>query len=1095
MSSTLRLLALIAVAYALTGWLALHFAVPPGYAAPIFPPAGIALGAAIIYGPRVFPAVVLGSVAVQAFAAWQTGHQPFSHWAPLAIAFFVGLQALWGAWLAQRLVGFPNALDTPASVLRLIAVVAPLGCLPAASMAIPLLLQAGFVPPGDGLFNWWNWWVGDTLGAVIALPLMFVLLGQPREDWRERKFGVGLPMALAILLVASALLQVRNWEAQRIEAQFERDSAHLSSLIRKRLDAQIDMTLAVQHFMAVATDIDRQKFRDFVSPWLQRYPGTQNFGWSPLVREETRQGFERAVRGQHGDDYRILDRDTSGRTFPAALAAEYLPITFVEPFSRNRAAYGLNPLSLPATASAIERSRATGMAVVTEGFRLVQEDGSQRGVVVYQAVFEEGATDRQRPLKGVVSAVFRMDDTLDAIIGPTHSEGIEVCLIDTEAALANRRLYGPEGCERRDWLPPYGAHTAALRFAERNWEIRLRATSAYTHAQRSWAAWATIVFGLATVGMLGGFLLIASGHTRRISLLVARRTAELATLTERLDAQGQALNRAQRIARLGSWECNADGSALHCSDELQKLLGLPRAATRALRDLYPFIHKDDREALREAINAVLFRPQERALDCRSAANPGLITRFQIESEWLDDRPHRLRGTVQDVTASRKAEAHIQYLAHYDALTGLPNRSLWLSHARAAVQGAERHGHSAAVLFLDLDKFKTINDSLGHPVGDRLLAIVAGRLAACLRDDDILARLGGDEFVALLPRLEHPEDAAVVARKMIAALSAPVSVEGHELSPTVSIGIALCPADGRDVDTLLKHADTAMYGAKEAGRNGFQFFVADMNVRAFERLMLENALRRAIEQDELSLHYQAQIRVADGQVCGCEALVRWQHPEMGMIMPAQFIPVAEDSGLIVALGDWVLEQACRQQALCARAGRLLTIAVNISALQFRRADFVDRVADILARTGANPRLIELEITESALMQPSDALHERLQRLGGLGLGLALDDFGTGYSSLAYLKRLPISRLKIDRSFVRDLPGDAEDVAVASATLSLARDLGLEVVAEGVENAAQLEWLKARDCQIVQGFLFAPALPAADFLAWLQACGAQPAGTTD
>ncbi|THF63370.1 EAL domain-containing protein [Pseudothauera rhizosphaerae] len=1076
----------IALAYAATGWISLQIAVPPGYSAPFFPPAGIALAALLIFGRRHVGGVILGAFAVQVIGVLRSGAPLDLSWTPFVVPLSAGLQALAGAWLARRLIGFPNALDTPGAILRYMLLVAPLGCLVNASIAVPLLTHGGLIPPGEALFNWWNWWVGDTLGVLIASPPMFVFFGNPREDWRTRRLAVALPMSIAIVLTGAALYQLSRWETMRIQTQFNRDSEQLAGAVRKRLDAQIDMMLAVDHFMAISRAVDRHDFREFVTPWLERHPGTQNFGWSPYVEGRRRAAFETAVRAAHGDGFTILARDLQGRTLPAPPAAEHLPIVFVEPFAANAAVYGLDPLSLPATAQAIGHSRRTRAPVVSEGIRLVQERGTQRGVVVYSAVFDHPAGGREPALLGVVSGVLRMDDILAAILDSSGPTDLELCLADPAAAPGNRRLYGPEGCTGDGWLRQHIGRAVPVRFAGREWQLRVRDTVAYIHQLRSWTAWTTIPIGLGTLGMLGAFLLMTSGHTRRISHLVDERTAQLADATRTLAAQGAALNRAQRIARLGSWECEPDGSGLAGSDELGALLHLPAAASLTLEDLSAAVHEDDRPALRGALAAAAQWTGEQALDCRPRDNPGRVLHFQIASEWRDERPVRLRGTVQDVTATRQAEAHIQYLAHYDALTGLPNRSLWLTRAQGALHVAQRHGDSLAVLFLDLDQFKTVNDSLGHPAGDLLLATVASRLAPCLREEDVLARLGGDEFVALLPRLAHPEDAAMVARKMLAALDAPIDIHGQELRPTISIGIAVHPADGDDVDTLLKHADTAMYGAKEAGRNNFQFFVPEMNVRARERLMLENALRRAIERDELSLHYQPQLRADDGRLTGCEALVRWLHPEMGAVMPAQFIPVAEDSGLIVPLGEWVLRQACRQQAAWARAGLGgLMVAVNISALQFRRADFTGAVTRILAETGADPAWIELEITESALMQPSTELHERLVALGRMGLTLALDDFGTGYSSLAYLKRLPISRLKIDRSFVKDLPGDQEDAAVASATLSLGRDLGLEVVAEGVEQPEQFAWLQARGCAKMQGYLFARPMPADEFARWAAA----------
>ncbi len=1087
MSAHISRLASLAFAYTIAGWLALQLAVPPGYAAPFYPAAGIALTSLLIFGYRLWPAVFIGALLVNLNAQIQSGGPESLGWALALVPFGAVTQAIFGAWLAQRLIGFPNQLGSPRQILRFLGVVAPVSSLVSPSLSVPLLYASGTLGVDDLAFSWWNWWIGDTVGVIIAAPAMFVLFGQPAEDWRSRRLGVIVPLGIAIALLAFAFHNVRNWEALRVQTQFNRDVEHIASGVRKRLEVQIDMMQSIERLMVVSEEVTRTEFRDFVTPWLKRYPGTQNFGWNPLVRRADRARFEQSIRNTGLRSFRILGRDANGRTFPAENADEYFPITYLEPLSDNLSALGLDPGSLPTTARAIDASRRSGMPVASEAIRLVQEEQVQRGVVIYLATFDKpAAAGLPRPFLGVVSSAFRMDDSMASAQELAKRSGIRFCLIDSDGAPGNRRLSGPPGCDMESWFDKEVRRTVPLIFAGRNWELRMSATPEYIAGMRSWAAWSTVAVGLLAVGMLGAFLLITTGNTRRITRLVDRRTEELKTASDSLRAQQDALAEAQRIARLGSWEVGDDGKTLRVSDELSQVLNCDPASLSTLTDLVTCIAEPDRERLEAAIASAKEAPGRLSLDCSLAASASHVLQFQIESTWEADSRYRLRGTIQDVSAEREAEAHIQYLAHFDPLTGLPNRSAWMNQAQTALMSAHRNGDLLGVLFLDLDNFKTVNDSLGHPVGDRLLAAVARRLTGCLREEDILARLGGDEFVALLPRLPHAEDAAFVARKLIEVLTAPIHIEDRELSTSVSIGIALFPADGEDVDTLLKHADTAMYGAKAAGRNHFEFFVPAMNTRALERLMLENALRRGIERNELVLHYQPQVDAGSEQVNGCEALVRWNHPELGLVPPVQFIPVAEDSGLIGPLGEWVLREACRQQARWQHGTMAdLRMAINISALQFLKPNFVDTVKRALADTGANPHLIELEITESALMQPGAALTERLLKLRDMGLTLALDDFGTGYSSLAYLKRLPIRRLKIDRSFVKDLPGDQEDAAVTSATLSLARDLGLEVVAEGVETVEQRDYLLARGCHSLQGFMYSKPLAIAEFETWTEA----------
>jgi len=449
-----------------------------------------------------------------------------------------------------------------------------------------------------------------------------------------------------------------------------------------------------------------------------------------------------------------------------------------------------------------------------------------------------------------------------------------------------------------------------------------------------------------------------------------------------------------------------------------------------------------------------------------------------------------RGTGRDITEQKLSEERIQHLAHHDVLTQLPNRALLQDRIEHAIARARRVGESVALLFIDLDRFKTINDSLGHPVGDRLLQAVAERLLACARGSDTVARIGGDEFVVLLESLERPEAARHVARKVLDALAEPLELDGHRLQVTPSIGICAYPEDGEDVGTLMRNADTAMYHAKQAGRNNYQFFTVSMTEAVQRRLRLESDLRAALERDELTLHYQPQLDLRTGEVVGLEALARWQHAERGVIPPGEFISVAEEAGLIGALGERVLRRACAQASAWHRAGHdRLQVAVNCSARQFQEDRFVDLVDGVLRETGLHASRLELEITESIVMRRTEEVNARFLALERMGVRISIDDFGTGYSSLSYLKRLSIHQLKIDRSFVRDLGSDLDDAAIVNAIIAIAHTLGLSVVAEGIETPEQLSYLRSAGCDRGQGYLFSPPLPAGEFERLL--AGWQPA----
>ena len=542
---------------------------------------------------------------------------------------------------------------------------------------------------------------------------------------------------------------------------------------------------------------------------------------------------------------------------------------------------------------------------------------------------------------------------------------------------------------------------------------------------------------------------------------------------------------------------NSIGDAVACTDVAgnltflnlvaEKLTGWSwqDAAGRPMAEVFRILDTTSREIIPNPMDIAVRRDRTVHLP----ANSILVRRdgFEIPIEDsvapIHDGEGQAAGAVivfRDVSVARAMALQMTHSAEHDFLTGLPNRMLLNDRISQAIALAPRHMKHVAVLFLDLDGFKHINDSLGHPTGDRLLQSIAGRLVGCVRGSDTVSRQGGDEFVVLLSEVAQSEDAAITARRMLQAVAQPHSIDQHDLHVTTSIGVSVYPDDGLDAETLIKNADTAMYQAKENGRQGFQFFKPVMNARAVERQSIEESLRRASERQEFALHYQPKINLMTGKITGAEALIRWRHPKRGLVSPADFIPVAEQCGLIRPIGAWVLREACEQARDWLDAGLPVTsIAVNVSAMEFRAENFLDGLFEILSETGLAPNSLELELTESVLMKHAASTAIILQTLRESGIRVAIDDFGTGYSSLSYLRKFPVDAVKIDQSFVRQISNAGDDTTIVKAVIGMARALKLRVIAEGVETLEELAFLRAYRCDEAQGYYFSQPVPAQQF----------------
>lgn len=579
----------------------------------------------------------------------------------------------------------------------------------------------------------------------------------------------------------------------------------------------------------------------------------------------------------------------------------------------------------------------------------------------------------------------------------------------------------------------------------------------------------------------------ARGLQRTLRYAIERKIMDEALLAEKERAQVTLNSIGDAVIRT-----DLSGNITFLNLVAEKMTGWSwqEAAGRPTAEVFRIVDAISRETKPNPMEQAI--RQDRAVQL--PANCILIRRDGVEIPIEDsvapihDREGLVAGAVvvfRDVSAAQTMALEIAHAAKHDFLTGLPNRMLFNDRVSQAIAAAPRHMKKVAVLFLDLDGFKHINDSLGHPTGDRLLQSVTRRLMDCVRASDTVSRQGGDEFVVLLSEVQHAEDAAITARRMLQAVAEPHSTGHHDLHVTTSIGVSVYPDDGLDAETLIKNADTAMYQAKENGRHGYQFFKPAMNVRAVERQFIEESLRCAMERREFALHYQPKIDLRTSAIIGAEALLRWTHPARGAISPVQFIPIAEDCGLIRPIGDWVLREACKQARAWVDAGLpMATVAVNVSATQLQDKNFLNGVLATLEETGLDPRLLELELTESVLMKHPEFTASILQKLRETGVRVAIDDFGTGYSSLSYLRNVPIDALKIDQSFVRQIRTTPHETSIVTAVLSMGRSLKLRVVAEGVETREELDFLRNHHCDDAQGYHFSRPVPPEQFVRLLE-----------
>src|SRR6056297_961957 len=863
---------------------------------------------------------------------------------------------------------------------------------------------------------------------------------------------------IGLVVTAWAVVWVVESEHQRQEGRLSERIEQVSGTVRGHYAKYETLLHAGRALFAGSDFVTGEDWSLFTAEVLagQQMPGLVGLSWVPYVGDPA--GLEMLSR------QRVEEGEAPLVVRPAGDRPYYCPIVYNEPQAVNASSIGRDVCTVEALHDALRLTREQPSVFLSEPLRLVQPDDRWQPGFVMLIWIEDWSANHT----GWIGASIRFTELFGSPDPTRRGGGFEV--LDVTGKRRNpETVYGSLPAEERGL---FGRTTIRV---ERELEaggrtFRLTLAEPENH---SWAAAIVLLAGLLSTGLLVAYLLTLFRTRERARAFAAQTSGKLEE-SERLLA-----SITDNIFE-GIYRGTPNDGLVYANESLARMFGYdrPEAMLDAAGPIL-YAEPEQRDDLLERLQRDgFYRDVEveflRADGSRFIGVNNAVAHF--DSDW---NVEYFDGAIYDITERKEAEAQVHRLAHYDALTGLPNRAMLDRRLQQAIQHARAAGQSMALLFMELEHFTTINDSLGHSLGDTLLIQVAKRLGSGLRSDDSVSRLGGDEFLVVLAHVDA-EAAASGAQRILDLFIEPFDLEGHELRVSPSIGISLFPEDASSAEVLIRNADAAMYAAKERGRANYQFFTPEMNVRARERLTLESDLRQALRSGQLSLHYQPVVRITDRAILGAEALLRWTHPEQGDIPPDRFIPVAEQSGLIVEIGDWAINEACRQLAQWMREGLpALPVAVNVSALQFWRGSLVDQVRNALDAHSLDAELLELELTESVIMRDAEIASRVISQLNGLGVRLSIDDFGTGYSSLSYLKKFSISKLKIDQSFVQDLGHDPDDAAIVSAIISMAEDLGLEVVAEGVETDDQRRLLQARGCLLAQGFLFDRPMSADHF----------------
>ncbi len=1112
-----------AALYYLSAYAGKLFSFPPSGASPIWPAAGVALAALLLYKHKALLGIIGGILWVQEGAFLDaTSTQGFSNSFIMGAMVCLGssLQAGLGFILIKRYVGINDPLIKDQKILRFLFLGGAVSCMVAASFSTATLFYLDAISVSELAANWFVWWIGDTMGVWIITPLLLIFLGQPKNIWQKRRYYISYPLFMLLAFVVIVFYYSARQETRHIKETFNHQVKRLHSAFNNELLSHIKVNEILKSFFDNSLDVSSLEFKQFTRALVAEDDGIKTLEWIPSVRLEERVLFEKT------SGINIIEADKNHQHVLASQRAVYFPIQFVSPHKGNEKLLGFDVLTNPVAKKALFKARDTGLTTATEIINLIQSPNKKNGLITYSPLYHKNQPlktieDRRAALRGFVASVIRIDVEVAEIMEHISDLQLLVRIKDGENLLyndiPNKNIYQIKDSQLNQHAP--------LHFANRFWEIDYLPSNTFLTARQSWGRWLLLFGCLLFTGLTGTVLLIITGRTFRTEEMVRIKTAALRKEVREREGlnrifHGIASSKSlDEVLSLMIEQIEQENPEMLCSilllskDKRHLLHGasgrLPKFYTEAINgiqigkgvgscgtaaylrdriiveniDEHPYwaayLDLTTQANLHACWSEPIFSSERKVLGTFAIYSSVPKKPQKADLEKIDNFAQLASLAIE----KKNAEEKISYLAFYDPLTALPNRRLLHDRLKQELVIVERYHFHGALMFLDLDHFKALNDTLGHQAGDELLIQVAKRLQECVREVDTVARLGGDEFVVLLKTSESYSSfeqvstyALMIAKRIQLALYIPYALkDGHEHVVTSSIGVTLFGQNNHDAFALFKQADIAMYEAKNSGRNTYRFYSEEMARETNQRLCLEEDIEVALEQQQFEIHYQAQHNLK-GHIVSAEALLRWRHPQRGLLMPTEFMSLCEESHLSLAIGEWVLNSVIEQLV---DFPMLEHISLNVSDWQFYQVDFVRKVEALFIKHQLPPQTLMLELTETLVMKDIGICIQRLNGLQALGVRVAIDNFGSDYSSLANLNRLAINQIKIDPCFVREIDEHESDTMIVDVIMMVAKHLDLRVVGKGVETFKQLEYLHAKGCYLYQGYYFSKPLSVEDF----------------